>query len=187
MKKVLFISLLTSAVGFAAPGALADNQRGFYAGLGGGLVEFDDGSVFDDSGARFRMLELLGGYKYNSALGIELRAGTGIGDRDASIEAGDVSVDYELSLDRFESIYYRPELANPEAKLYGLLGYSQLRRSSDAVGVDLGDDTESGLSYGVGVGFVVNPSVNLNFEYKRLLDKSDFEIDSGTINFDYRF
>ncbi len=172
---LVFLSLLSIQ-------AVAD--QGFYVGGGGGLVRFDDEVATGASlkNVELGAAELLGGYKYNNALGIEVRAGSNLKKR--TIATG--GVEREIAIDHYESIYYRPELTNPEAKLYALIGYSQVEQSS-STGTDEVSDSLSGLSYGIGIGFTMNPDFNFNIEYRRLLDESDFEINIAGINIDYRF
>ncbi len=195
------MKLITAAVLSLIPVcAAADNYHGFYLGGGGGIVSFEDSSSVDAdlNDIDLNAIELFGGYKYNSALGIELRVGTNFSEREISSEVEDAGVTHglerEVSIDHYQSLYYRPELANEVAKLYGLIGYSQLEYSSTTVnatggtfGVEDTSESESGFSYGVGIGFVINADFNINFEYRRLIDKKDYEVELAGINFDYRF
>lgn len=185
MKKLALVLLSPLASAFISVSAMADNAQGFYLGAGFGLIRFNDGSVFDQdvSDLEFRAVELLGGYKYNRALGVDLRLGTNFDKRELT-EAGKTR---EFAIDHYASIYYRPELANEKAKLYGLIGYSQLTRTLTNADGSEKSDSESGFSYGVGIGFVVNQDFNINLEYRRLIDKEDYEISSASVNFDYRF
>lgn len=180
MKRASLIVFFSAAAAVAA----AQDDRGFYVGGNAGVVEFHGDSVFDSdvSDARFRVLELVGGYKFNNALGGEVRVGAGLGERDTEVSG----VAHELKIDRYESIYYRPELTNEEAKLYALLGYTRVKRSDSTATGDT-SDSESGTSYGIGVGWVVDPRSNFNIEFRRLIDKDDYEIDAITVGFDYRF
>lgn len=176
---VFFLSLLPLC-------AAADNTQGFYLGGGGGLIRFQDELGTDASlnDVKLNAIELLGGYKYNSALGIEVRVGTDFSKRTTTTGG----VEREIAIDQYESIYYRPELANSEAKLYGLIGYSQLEYTlSTSTGPTSAVNEVSGLSYGVGIGFTMNPDFNFNIEYRRLVDKTDYEINIAGINIDYRF
>ena len=168
MKKlcVLALSLMALPV-------LADNNRGFYLGAGGATIKDEQDGV--DNVSRIRAVEVFGGYKYNSALGVELRLGSGqstgtstsYAAADGTIQSGSL----EREIDSYQSIYYKPELVNDEAKLYALIGYTHLSSSAKVNAADGSlvysvDDSASGLSYGVGVGFVINEHFNINFEYK---------------------
>ena len=175
---MVFLSLLSVC-------AAADNVHGFYLGGGGGLIRFEDeaAEAVSLNDVELSAVELLGGYKYNSALGIEVRAGTNLNKRTITADGGE----REIAIDHYESIYYRPELTNPEAKLYALIGYSQVEQSSSTSTSGEVSDSISGLSYGIGVGFTMNPDFNFNLEYRRLVDKTDYEINIMGINIDYRF
>ncbi len=189
MKKlcVLALSLL------ALP-ALADNDRGFY--IGAGAASIDDLQDGIDNLSQIRAVELFGGYKYNEALGIELRLGNGqtagtsnhYFDAQGKSQVGKV----EREIGSYQSIYYKPELANDEAKLYALLGYTHVNSSGkimDATGklVSSSDGSGSGYSYGVGVGFVINEHFNINFEYKNICEDISNKPNLASVNIDYRF
>jgi opacity protein-like surface antigen len=190
MKKlcVLALSLISLSV-------LADNDRGFYLGAGASSIKDSQDGV--DEIGRIRAAELFGGYKYNNALGIELRLGSGknVGKSDTYLDASGAtqSGKLEREIDSYQSIYYKPELVNDEAKLYALIGYTQLSSSgrvlndAGAVVVPAKDVSVSGLSYGVGVGFVINEHFNINFEYKNICDEISDEPKVASVNVDYRF
>lgn len=196
MKKV-FTALLLSTVSVCAA---ADNTQGFYVGGGGGIVKFNEGTGADEelNDAKLNSIELFGGYKYNAALGLEMRMGTNLNERKIGSNVVDGADTHalmrEIAIDSYQSIYYRPELSNPQAKLYALIGYTTLDYSSTTTNTSGGtfgeadsSSSESGISYGIGIGFVVNEDVNLNFEYRQLIDEEDYEIAFMGVNFDYRF
>ncbi len=189
MKKlcVLALSLLALPV-------LADNNRGFYLGLGASSIEdYQDGV---DNVSQIRAAELFGGYKYNAALGIELRLGSGqttgtsnvYFDTTGTLQSGSL----EREIDSYQSLYYKPELANDEAKLYALIGYTNLSSTGtilDTTGkvVSTEDTKASGVSYGLGIGFVINEHFNINFEYKNICEEISGKPNLASINVDYRF
>lgn len=191
MKKlcVLALSLLALPV-------LADNNRGFYLGLGASSIEdYQDGV---DDVSQIRAAELFGGYKYNDALGIELRLGSGqsVGSTNVYFDAAGTlqSGSLEREIDSYQSLYYKPELVNDEAKLYALIGYTHLsssRRVLDSAGKVIQgesvDGSASGLSYGLGVGFVINEHFNINFEYKNICEDVSGKPNLASVNVDYRF
>lgn len=188
----------------------ADNRQGFY--LGGGLSEVDAFKFPQDENAlEVKASEIFLGYKYSPFLGLEVRAGFGEGservrrvfppDRDT------VNINYRI--DHYYSLYYKPEAINDIAKLYGLFGFTSIQRSAgfrdeqgDAIAAFGGEsvafgaaevkgsqleDNASGFSYGIGVGFVVERMVNINFEYRYILRNSDERISTTGVYFDYRF
>jgi opacity protein-like surface antigen len=189
MKKlcVLALSLLALPV-------LADNDRGFYVGAGAASIKDTQDGV--DNVSQIRAAELFGGYKYNGALGIELRLGSGqttgtstrYFDALGALQTGTL----ERDIGSYQSLYYKPELVNDEAKLYALLGYTHLNSSGkikDSTGklVRSSDSSSSGYSYGIGVGFVVNEHFNVNIEYKNICEDISGKPNLASVNVDYRF
>ncbi|WP_188150805.1 porin family protein [Teredinibacter waterburyi] len=161
--------------------SFADNRQGFYAG---GNWSFIDSNAADaaGNGVDFRSLEVVGGYKYRSWAGVEARFGTSLKKETfaTDLTGGEV----EVGIDHYESLYYRLESANQVAKFYVLLGFSNIQTSngnSDESG------SESGASYGVGIGFVMNENLNLNFEYRDILDEDATTFTAMSIGLDYRF
>lgn len=177
MKKAYLLALSLLAIP-----ALADNNRGFYVGIGASGISDEQDTPIDTT--QIRAGELLGGYKYNAALGVELRLGKGVKEgvsKDASLER---------EIGNYQSIYYKPELVNDDAKLYALLGYTKLSSSANqatATAAANEDISYSGVSYGVGIGFVINQQLNINFEYKSICKDLDKDPNTASVNFDYRF
>lgn len=209
MKPLSLLLLVLSAM-LTACNAFADNRRGFY--LGGGLSKVDAFKFPQDENAlEVKASEIFLGYKYNPFVGFEARAGFGEGservrrifppDRDT------VNINYQI--DHYYSLYYKPEAINDVAKLYGLFGFTSIQRSAgfrdeqgDAIpafggeAVAFGEaevngsrleDSASGFSYGIGVGFVAERKININFEYRYILRNSDERISTTGVYFDYRF
>ncbi len=159
--------------------SVADDQEGFYLGLGGRYI---DTGVLSDTGGGigFSAAEMFTGYKKSKLIGGELRAGVGLNES--------ISFNTEFSVSKFYSLYYRVELANDVAKSFLLLGYTDIEVEATDLETDLTQTAEdSGLSYGAGIGFVVNERVNLNFEYVKLISNDENEFDSAGVNLDFRF
>ncbi|RYZ93730.1 MAG: hypothetical protein EOO68_21585 [Moraxellaceae bacterium] len=193
------------AFGFIALPTLANNDKGFYLGLGAAVV--DDRQDFITIGTtqynvntkKPRVGEIIGGYKYNNVLGGEIRIGSGfVGGKGTPFAFNTAGTDtvptgkIEREIGDYQSIYYKAELVNDEAKLYALLGYSQLSTSvssEDLNGNKLGSSSESysGVSYGVGIGFIVNERFNVNFEYRNICEELYDKPNTAGINIDYRF
>jgi opacity protein-like surface antigen len=195
MKKAYIFALSLLAVP-----ALADNTKGFYAGLGESFTNnHDDFAVFDVnasiSAKNIKSNEIFGGYKYNDYLGAEVRYGSGTDAAKGVLFSADhqsVTGEVDAEVGKYKSIYYRPEMVNEEAKLYGLLGYTQLDTTvttKDATGKELTSVAKSysGFSYGVGIGFVFADRFNINFEYKNICKDLYDKANTATINLDYRF
>ena len=210
------IIILTACL--ASLPAWADNNRGFFAGAGMTYSEAFEYPGVDDP-VKVKSVEVLAGYKYNNLLGIEARYGSGYEARgfDTAIPPADEEdeaeiADTEYEIDDYYSIYYKPELINDEARLYGLIGYTSMDRSvrfnsgaentalvasyiANSPTFDTEDEIDeegsiststSGFSYGIGAGWFVNKHFNINVEYRILLSKSDERISTAGIYFDYR-
>lgn len=176
MRSIILASLLFFANASSAQSIFEKLNKAY---VGGGFARVDSNFTEFSPGEKnnlvFNSLELLGGYKYSGYLSGELRAGFGLSD---ATLAGDMVAE----LDNYFSLYWRPETANEVAKLYGLLGYSSV---STTVGSSSSSD--SGLSYGAGVGFVMFTDWNLNFEYRNLIDNDNDNFTALGVNIDYRF
>lgn len=190
MKKYLFVLL-----GFCSLQVMADNQRGFYVGAGMTLIKDKEGSATKTDEARSG--EIFAGYKYNGLLAAELRVGSGASTGDyKSYEDGMVTgTKIERDVGDYVSIYYRPEVVNKEARLYGLLGYTAMDITFDEFLIDGNGTTlvgsreveASGLSYGVGIGYMMGANITANLEWKNISDEIDSSINATSITLDYRF
>ncbi len=155
-----------------------DRLDKFY--VGGGLTYIDaNAQAADGESGEFTSAELIGGYKYNGYLGAELRFGKGL--RSESFSAG-----IESSIEYYGSAHWRPETANEIAKIYGLIGYTSVSIEADR-GSSTSSTSESGISYGGGIGFTFDERWNLNFEYRTIIDTSALELNAFVVNVDYRF
>ncbi|WP_049722778.1 outer membrane beta-barrel protein [Gilvimarinus polysaccharolyticus] len=159
--------------------SVADNERGFFAGIGASAINADDEKSYD--GADLWIAELMAGYKYNSFLGGEVRYGTSLG-ADTVFLDGEDTIEVDMDINHYRAIYYRAEATNQHGRFYGLLGYVDLDYRLENT-----DFSADGFSWGVGFGWFVAPKLNLNFEYKNLLDVDDQDFTSISVNLDYRF
>ncbi len=132
----------------------------------------------------FSSAELIVGYKKNSYLSVDARIGAGIATEEYIIPEGEPAAgeSVELKISNYYSLYWRPESANEDAKFYGLFGFSSV--STDNNGES---GSESGASYGAGIGFRLKEDWHLNFEYRWLLDTDLAEFSLFSANVDYRF
>ncbi|SMF34681.1 Outer membrane protein beta-barrel domain-containing protein [Alteromonadaceae bacterium Bs31] len=189
---------------FAGGDVLADNNRGFYAG---GNLSYHDASdtlspYSTESELRLGTLELMGGYKYNAWLGVDVRIGLGLAEKGITINSSAegeedlVAGKHTHSIDSYQSIYYRPEMMNKKARWYGLFGYTQYNGTVEVSELDdqgaynkVGEAeiAESGMSLGMGAGWFVNDNLNFNVELKSLINTSEADINTVTAGFDYRF
>ncbi|MFT5085644.1 MAG: opacity protein-like surface antigen [Lentisphaeria bacterium] len=182
MKTLLLTIVLISISGAAS----ADHARGFYLGVNGTQIEnksLDEASA-PRSKITFDAVELVGGYRYSSWLGLDVRYGNGISDEELVLDSDTSATSF--SLDSYTSVYYRPAIINNEAKLYALIGYSQVDVSTtlDAVSTSF---SNSGMSWGIGVGWFTDDHTTFNIEYRELLNQDGSEFTMATIGIDYRF
>lgn len=191
VKKYLIVLL-----GFCSLQAMADNQRGFYAG--GGITLVDDAKDAVEKTDEARAGEIFGGYKYNGLLAAELRVGfgSGTGDYKAFDEDGEFAgKKIERDVGEYVSIYYKPEVINKEAKLYALVGYTSMDITYDTFSYPEGVETldssvevkASGFSYGVGIGYMMTKKITANLEWKNLSEKIDNSLHATSLTIDYRF
>lgn len=176
MKKAYLLAL-----GLLAVPALADNNRGFYLGVGASTIDDRQDKPIDTTA--IRAAEVFAGYKYNAALGVELRLGSGLKEG----ESKDGLLQRDIG--SYQTLYYKPELVNDEAKLYALIGYATLHSSvnQDTAVPANKEISYSGTAYGIGIGFVINEQFNVNVEYKNPCDEVYNKPNTASLNFDYRF
>ncbi len=181
------ILLLNAFVGLAH----ADQNRGFY--LGANLSYVDSDSIVSANATRNSIslpaAELLAGFKYNNWLGLDLRYGLGGVDRDVSTAIAGEQINY--SIGDYQSFYLRSEILNSEAKLYFLLGYSQIDADEEQQFTGAANTkssvSASGPSYGIGAGWYLENNFNINIEYRAIVDDDDMEFNAISLGLDYRF
>ncbi len=173
---ITFLVLFISQTSYAL-------QEGSYIGGGLFIVDTNFQGLNTEDNITFTGLEAQFGYKHSWYLGGEVRLGLGLIDSSFSTSTlGDVT----SNLDHYQAIYYRLEKTNEVAKLYFLAGFSSVSVSSDFSGGDT-SESESGLSYGVGIGFLSEDLLwTWNFEYRELLDDDAAEFTSFSITLDRR-
>lgn len=168
----------------------ASKDRGLYVGGGVSMVSVGVKDPFSNE-VNFKTGEVLLGYKYNAYLGAEARIGRSLQDEVLAVNDLETGLrdSVDSRIDQYTSIYYRAELANEIAKIYLLLGQSEVSTTLefDESGLDDIETTESGFSYGIGFGLWLDEKMNLNFEYKSLVDTEDDAFTGGSITADYRF
>ncbi len=187
MNKVFFIASLCL---MCVPGAHASKDKGAYLGGSFSLVNVGVLDPFSNE-VTFKAGEVILGYKHHKYLGFEVRYGQSLQDEVIAVE--DLTTGFEDSvtagIDSYLSYYYRVEWANEIAKVYVLLGQSQIETllEFDQTGTPTVEASDSGFSYGVGFGLWLDERMNLNFEFKNLVDTDADSFTAGSISADYRF
>ncbi len=193
------LTTIKICLGLAAASLGADvtaNEQNNSVFVGAGISYVTSESLVEESTDEkelsFAAAEFVAGYKFNRFLGLDVRLGAGTNEKRVDAAEAETADRFEFSVDGYQSIYYRPELSNREAKLYALIGYTQLDLAVslfDSTGGLLASNTtsESGSSYGLGAGWFVGDDININLEYRMLLDSDEQEFEIVTLGFDYRF
>ena len=116
-------------------------------------------------------------------LAFEARVGGGL-NRDLVTFADDVTVELQTNL--YTSVYVRPMLNNEKAGLYGLLGYTYAEFDGEPEELTA-ETNHDGVSFGIGVSFVVNPHMDVRLEWKNLLDAEVLGMRGGSVGLSYTF
>lgn len=183
-----FVFCLMAVLSLFTHQAYADRHKGVY--IGGGLGQADIGvDNFQGGKIPVKIAELFAGYKHNDWLAGEVRMGASLRDETYALDTTSPTGRIELAslwINQYRSIYYRPELTNEIAKVYGLLGMTSAQTTSTIDGEDY-HATATGNSYGFGAGLILNEDMYFNLEYRILIET---ELDTFSVigfNVDYRF
>jgi outer membrane autotransporter protein len=176
MKKLLLLGL--SSLAFTAHAW----EPTYYVGSGASSWQFHPHQY----GHNFTIgtLEGQAGIDLTPYTALEARLGFGLNTARETLTIEGLDVETELEATYFGSIYFKPQLRNDRASLYGLLGMTTIELD---VNDGLESDTYTDMSYGIGVSFVLHPHVDLTAEWKKLINADEFDARGGTIGFNYRF
>ncbi|GAA3527969.1 porin family protein [Zobellella aerophila] len=155
----------------------------FYVGLNYANLDFDTDSLSES--VNWDSVGLNLGFQPSPYLAVEGRLGKGFGD---DTVAGVVKTE----LEHYYGVYLLPQFPIEDVmSVYGLLGWTEAEAEASAPAFGLKEsDSESDLSYGVGVRFLGKRhqrGVGFFAEYARLLDKDDFEMDALTVGLTWHF
>jgi opacity protein-like surface antigen len=181
MKLKQSINLLT----FACLAALsthtyAEQTRGYY-GIGYHMGSYENTGIPDaDIGAiAFRA----GGY-LNQVIALEARLALGISDdtvRTSAINSIDIELDTALSA------FIKADVPmTPFVNAYGLLGLTRGEIETSSASLT-SSESETGLSYGLGIEGEINRRTSLSIEYVQLLDEDAFEYTAINVGITTRF
>lgn len=169
-KSILTTALLTAAMGVQAD-APTFKER-FYAGLNVGQLQYEETGIDDD--ARPMYAALRAGAYVNENVSVEARYGTGIGSNDVEVCVfGCVDVDVEV--ENFYGLYTR--LGTTLAEFiypYAVVGYTRGEIKASAMGFSA-TESESDISYGVGVDLFSTDNLNANVEFMQYIDEDTYE------------
>ncbi|MBC6905867.1 porin family protein [Saccharophagus sp. K07] len=188
MKKLLLLGLSTFAISAHAW------EPSYY--VGAGISPWKVQSHANSLDFSVQTLEGFGGIVLFPHISLEVRAGAGINEGRDTFYYVDIDPDtgddalfaqpFGLEITYFASAYFRPFISNEKATLYGLLGVTTLEFDTNLGGLTE-DDTDTAASFGVGVSFTLSPNIQLNAEWKKLINADEFDIRGGTVGFSYHF
>ncbi|OXS13574.1 hypothetical protein CGX12_18975 [Zobellella denitrificans] len=198
-------SLMAASCLFVAAGAQAQQlsstspylyaQPEFYVGLNYAQVslDFEMDEIKDvlDISPDWNSVGLNFGYQPSPYLALEARYGRGVGSDDLL----DGAVDTKMK--HYFGIYALPQIPIQDfMSVYGLLGWTKAKfEIKSALFPDYGlpykmSDSEDDFSYGIGMRFKDKShvgGVGFFVEYARLIDRSDYDIDSLMLGLSWHF
>jgi OmpA-OmpF porin, OOP family len=194
-KRVMIAALVGVATASVAPSALAQyrGQAGWYAGvsLGQSEVEIEGcgGAVScDEKDTAWRVL---GGYQFNQNFAAELGFHQ-LGDASASGPGGSV----EFETNAFELVGVGAFPLGAQFSVYGKAGFyrgeTKVTGSVLGVPVDI-KETNTDLTYGVGVQYHINRQIGVRAEWQRYTNMGDSatigesDVDVMSIGLVFRF
>lgn len=178
MKKILFIALSTCAASAHAW------KPEFYAGSNYGSFQLEQSEPMIDANFTMLTLDVMAGIRVLPYVTLEGRVGSGL-NKDGETPPN-VGTRIEVETKYFASVYFRPELRNDKASLYGLLGYTTMEFETEPQGPNA-ETEQDGLSAGVGIGFVMNDRVDIRFEWKQIVNSDSVSARGGSVGFTYSF
>lgn len=187
-----FITTLFAIIFFLPASAMANPYLGFSAVVS----DYDDSSDFD-SNNNMEGFNVTFGYDFNDYISTEIRWYEYVSPS-TNKENG---VTYEIEPRTAFGTYLKAgfpfgSTAQDVVKLYGLIGFSYIdykvseRGENPPLGIPYeisSTEKESGISYGVGADFYVTETGSINIEYMAVLDKSDYDVNSFTVGYFFRF
>ena len=179
MKKLIAVTLLSSAAAMTTVAASANSAGSGYVGVLASHYTFDVSGVSEDLNPTG--LTLRGGYFLTDYIAVEGRLGTGVNDD----SIGNSGVDLEL--DHLFGVYAVGHIpVNEVFSFYGLLGFSYAEATVSSRWASASDD-DDGFSYGAGVQVNFTPQISGQLEYVSYLSKSDYDLNAASIGLSYNF
>jgi opacity protein-like surface antigen len=189
MKNKLALIALSGLLISVAETGVADTENKFYAGLQYGVGEYSESNVSEDFDTSVAMGRF--GYDINSSFSIEGRLGTSLeDDSQFLLEQCACGSDVTLEIDAIMGIYGKGRYDLSEwFSVYGMLGASRVEATVSLADFPDADNTESEstISYGVGVDIGFARRWAFNVEYLRYLDGDDFDLDIASAGVTFAF
>lgn len=166
--------------------SIAEQDFGLYVGAGLGFVSTEAEDAFGRE-VSFKVGEVLGGVHWRW-IGLEVRTGRGAEDEVIDVgqdpDTGEF-ITARTALSNFETYFVRLQLENEIARVYLLLGQSEVFTTSTFSNGQVTDVNDVGEAYGIGAGIKVNDHLFFNLEYKSLYESDQLSLPmvGATIDF----
>lgn len=178
MKLKQSINLLTFAcLAALSTHAYAEQTQGYY-GIGYHMGSYEETGVPE---ANPDAIAFRAGSYLNQVIAIEARLALGIVDDTVRVNAQDLGlgvnadIDVDVELDTALSVFIKADVPmTPFVNAYGLLGLTRGEVEASAGGFTV-SESETGLSYGLGIEGEINRRTSLSVEYVQFLDEDAFE------------
>ncbi len=177
--------------------SLSLHAAGFKGYFGGGYsmatIDIDAALIVPEQGVEgdveFNLgsLDMAAGMMLNSYLALEGRLGMGVSDDQKRVEISVLEPNVRTTLTRYYGVYLRPQYTQERFQVYGLLGLcgANVEMSiDDAPNYNSGED--SGLSYGLGLGFSPEGSLFFNIEYVNMIDSDDYKFNGVNLRVEFK-
>lgn len=178
MKKFKQILLVCTLVAISA-NVVADDKAGTgYIGVGYSMFNVSPDLLPDFD---LSSLGIRGGYYFNKNFSLEGRLGIGVGDDTQNIPGfGDLT----LEMDTMLGVYAVGRIPVSEKfQFYGLVGLTMADTTFSSPGFADDSESETGLSFGVGVEFDMTKSLSLGLEYVSYFRGAEID-NSGGLEYD---
>ena len=141
-------------------------QAGGYGGLSYDRIDYDESGL----DLAFSTYTFIAGSEFNDYVSAEFRYGNGNSD--------DSAYGADIEIDRYMGLYTMFTLPLfDEVEPYGVVGYTRGKMSVSGP-YGSASETEGDPSYGFGVKYNVSERLKIRGEWMRLMDGSDYHIDS---------
>lgn len=184
MKKINVLAALVVATVVSAPVFAADMGMGMFKNpYAGADLNYQILDAEDIDTANPLAITLKGGAFVHENVALEARLGFGIVDDSVDVEGVDVDIINDINY----GIYVRGVYTVDNFMPYLLLGFTSAKATADAG--DFGEDSEtnSSLSFGVGLDYKFQDNWACSLEIARLVSGSDFDLSTVSLGAKYLF
>lgn len=176
MNKIILMTIVSLCTSVMATSAAADYKGKRYYGVqyaSAKLTYTDHDAGFDviDDDTKPKLVVARLGEYFSDNFALEVRAGTGVKDGRFPGLGSSAAFDVNMLLGLYGVNHF---VINDLMTGYGLAGITRTKDTSTFQGIGAFVEYDSGLSFGVGVDFKVNDTVDVNAEYVEYLHGADF-------------